>query len=661
MSLRCWRADGRGRRLRRGARPLAAAAAVLIAAGLFSFPLSAAGGRGYARAASPPRAVLTLDDGYNFDHRIVDYLESQDIAASAFVIGSWAQRNPSLLQEMDSLGWDVCNHTMNHPWLTRLTDQEIAAELNACRSVIGSITGQYLPIFRPPGGFIDARVTSVAASLGYAPVMWDFDSMDALSTSLSVQERVSRMVGAAGDGDIFLFHFGGRNTLELVMGVVQGLRERGFVFITLSELYGWKSLIRGGESGPGTAEPALLHYFAEGTTRPGFTQWLLVLNPGSKPATVRANYYSSHEAVFKEYTVPPRRRLSISVAQEVPWQDDVAVVLESSVPVAVERMLYFIRGGGMSGGSLSRSVSEASTTLYFPEGTVRQGFEEYLAVFNPSGIAPARLEVELHGAGEEAVKKAFEVAPLTRFSVRINDMLEQVDHAMTVRSDIPVVAERSEYFVYNNTITGSHSAQGASRPNGRWFFAEGTTRSSFESYLTVFNPCASGTWLELRIFLSDGSMRKESMVMAAGERKTLHLNSYLPADIDYSLSISSLLPVVAERATYFQFHNITGGYCSSGVPEAREHWLFSEGSTARGFSLWLALFNPHGEEQMVNVEFLLGGGKVVERDYLVPAEGRITVDVFAEIGEADEVSIEVTSWVGVVAERSLYFDFSTDR
>jgi peptidoglycan-N-acetylglucosamine deacetylase len=638
----------------RFARKVAVALAMLLAL-LYLLPSSGAGRE--AGAASPPRVVLTFDDGYNFDHRILEYLNSQGITATAFVIGSWAQKNTSLLQEMDSLGWDVCNHTQNHPWLTKLTDQQIVAELNTCQAVIGAATGQYLPLFRPPGGAIDARVTGIAATAGYAPVMWDFDSKDALNAGLSVQDRVNHMVGGAGDGDIILFHFGGRNTLELVMGVVQGLQQKGFGFVTLSELYGWKQLVRGGDSGPGISDAAKRHYFAEGTTRNGYEEWLLVFNPGDVPASIKAKYYSAQGSADTVHTVPPRERLSIYVKDEVSWLDDVSVVLESSVPVAVERMLYFNRGSGYSGGSLSRSINDASRVYFFPEGTVRPGFEEYIAIFNTSAATPARVELELSGPGKEASTSSFDVLPLSRLTLRVNDMAEEGDYSAVVNSSIPVVAERSEYFVYGDTLTGSHSSPGIAQPGVRWYFAEGTTRGFFDNYLIVLNPCAYDTWLEIDMVVSDGSMRRESMRLAAGERKTLHLNAYLPPEVDYSLILSSLLPVAAERSAYFRFHNIAGGYCSQGTPQPRENWLFPEGCTGDGFSEWLALFNPQDQELIVEVEYTLGGAGKVRREYLLPPQGRLTVDVAAESGKANEVSMEVSCEAGVVAERSTYFSY----
>ncbi len=252
-------------------------------------------------------------------------------------------------------------------------------------------------------------------------------------------------------------------------------------------------------------------------------------------------------------------------------------------------------------------------------------------------------------------EEVFNVKPLSRLTVRVNDMVEEGDYAMVVRSSAAVVAERSQYFVYNDTMTGSHCSPGIPQPGGRWFFAEGTTRDSFESYLTVFNPCAYSTWLEVRMYASDGSLTKEHLGLGAGERKTLRLNSYLPADADYSLRVSSLLPVLAERAAYFNAQNVTGGYCVAGTPLPRERWLFPEGCTGQGFTTWLALFNPQEEEQAVTVDYYLGDGEVASREYLLPPEERVTIDVAAEVGSADEVSIEVSSRAGIVAERSMYF------
>ncbi|MDY6796269.1 MAG: polysaccharide deacetylase family protein [Actinomycetota bacterium] len=635
----------------------AALVAMLVAA-ILAVALTLPGEAGTARAASPPRVALTFDDGYGFDHRVLDYLNSQGITATAFVVGAWAQNNTHLLQEMDALGWEVCNHTQTHPWLTKIPDDIIRAELNACQSVISSATGQFQPWFRPPGGFIDDRVRAVISSTGYVPVMWDLDSMDSHGTDIPVQDRVDFMVSAAGDGSNILFHFGGRNTYELVTGVVQGLQERGFCFVTVGELYGWKDQVRGGVSMIGQGDGSPRRYFAEGTTRQGFEEWILVMNPGDKEAELRVGFFSPQGHEEKEYLLSPRDRLSISVNREIPWQDDVSVILECDTSLAAERMLYFNSGSGHSGATISQGADSASTRHYFPEGTVRDGFEEYLAVFNPSGLVEARVSMELYGEGGKSLDTEFALPPYDRLTLRINDFVEEGDYSMVLDSVAPVVAERSQHFVYNNIIAGAHCDSGINEPSGEWFFAEGTTRRFFNSYLTLFNPCLYSTWLKVRFIRSDGAVSQETISLAAGERKTLDINTLLPPDLDYSCHLYSLLPVVAERTAYFQSNNVQGGCCSKGAWEAREHWVFAEGCTSQGFNEWLALFNPGGEETVVTVDYILGEGEDIQHSYYLPPEGRATIDVVAEAGRDSEVSIEVLSERPVVAERSIYFSRS---
>jgi len=627
----------------------AAALAVALLA-ILSPPLS--GTRARAGGETPPRVALTFDDGYNFDHRIVDFLSSQGIRATAFVIGSWAQRNPSLLQELSALGWDVCNHTQNHPWLTRLPDAQVVAELNTCQAVIGSLTGQYLPVFRPPGGFIDARVTAVAAAAGYSPVMWSIDSGDARGVDFSVPERVAYMVNASKEGSVILFHFGGRHTYELVTGLVNGLRERGFCFVTISELYGWKNVVRGGDSGPGTAKPSTFLCFPEGTTRPGFEEWILVFNPGEEEARVRATFVSPRGNAEREYEVPPGARRSLCVNTEFGLQDDVSILLESSQPVVAERMLYSSRGGGLSGGTLSTGLSEPSLLRCFAEGTTREGFQEYLAVFNPSS-SEAELELEIGGAGSDR-KTTVRLPPRQRTTLHVNDMADSGDHSLILRSSTPVFAERSSYFAYQGRITGAAGSTGASRPSQEWYFAEGTTREFFQSYLILYNPCRQDTWVKLDLFTEEGPAGCESMVVRSGERKTVRLDPLLPKGVDFSMRVRSLLPLVAERPTYFQSLNTTGGYCSAGTAAPQREWLFAEGCTTGEFREWLAMFNPFQAEQDVEVT-ILADGREEKRRYSLPPLARVTVDVGGEVGGAVEVSMEVRAPLGVVAERSLYF------
>jgi|GEM_PF-941068 len=619
--------------------------------GMLPTPFGSAPSRAYA--AAPPRVALTFDDGYGLDHRILEFLSSQGIRATAFLIGSWAQRNPSLVKEMDALGWDICNHTQNHTPLTRVPDPQIVAELSACQSVIASLTGQHWPLFRPPGGFIDDRVRAVAAAAGYTTVMWDLDSGDSRGVEYSVAERTAFMVNASRDGSILLFHFGGKHTYELVVGVVQGLKQRGFCFVTVPELFGWKNMVRGGSSGPGMTAPTRRFLFPEGTTRRGFAEWILVFNPNPEEVVVRLDLRSGSESREREYSIPALRRLSINVNREFPGRDEVAAVLEASGEVVAERTVYFNRGSGFTGGFTSPGCTRPSVLHYFAEGAALEGFEEYLSLFNPNP-GDAGAEVELVSGGTSRVQKVV-VPARRRVTLGLKGLAPGAEYSLVVRSDAPLAAERSRYFVFDKLVTGGSVTAGEALPRPEWFFAEGTTREGFNTFLAVYNPCLESTWVVVHARCADGNTAEERFLLPARTRRTLSLDTMLPPGMDFVTQVRSLLPVVAERSFYFRENNVIGGDGSPGTGEPAERWYFAEGCTQDGFSEWLVLENPWKHEQEVGVSYYTENG-TLEKPYLIPAEGKVVVDVSSEVGHCREVSMEVISSCGVVAERSIYFE-----
>ncbi len=180
--------------------------------------------------------AITLDDGYNLDPRILDLLERHHIKSTVFLVGGWARSNPDWVKRMDSAGFEVCNHTLRHPWLTKLPDDQIRYELVEAERIIFDITGKNVHYFRPPGGYYDARVAAVVASLGYKMVMWSIDSADTRYRSVPPETRAANILARVKPGDILLFHFGGYYTYETLSLLIPQLEAQGYRMVTLTEL-----------------------------------------------------------------------------------------------------------------------------------------------------------------------------------------------------------------------------------------------------------------------------------------------------------------------------------------------------------------------------------------------------------------------------------------
>ncbi len=606
-----------------------------------------------AQPVSPPRVALTFDDGYNYDHRIFDYLTSQGIRATCFLIGSWMERNPSSVKEMADRGWEICNHTYHHAPLTKVPDDRIRWEVSACQDVIRRITGQDLPLMRPPGGFIDDRVRAVISSMGFTPVMWSLDSMDARSPAPPLPERISFMVNHSRDGSIILFHLGGRGTLEMVTGVVEGLKRRGFVFVTVGELYGIRSMIRGGDIGTGVPSPAGNWYFAEGTARKGFECWFSIFNPSPEEAKVLVEFFASRGKVSREYRVASGQRITLNANSEVGLDCDFSCLVSSATPVVAERSLYFQRNGGMNGATVGTGSPVLSPRWIFPLGQMGVKLEDYLFIFNP-GQEDTRVQLELYGPGGLSGEKELSVPPEGRASLDLSGSFQGPAATVVLSASRPLAAERACYFDTGGGSGGGFLVPGFTEKMEEWYFPEGTTRFNTRNYLHLFNPNSTADLVEVTLISGEDRVG-EMVTLDPWSVVTLDISRYFPGEErDFSLRLRALLPLVTSRTVFFNDGNALGGSTDPGTTPFNPRSFYAEGCTANGYCQWLVLFNSLERASHVEVVYFLPN-REEHRKYEVGPFSRVTVNVGEEVGAEHEVSIAVNGEAGVCSERALYF------
>ncbi|NPV60241.1 MAG: S8 family serine peptidase [Actinobacteria bacterium] len=312
-------------------------------------------------------------------------------------------------------------------------------------------------------------------------------------------------------------------------------------------------------------------YFAEGTTRSGFEEWLCVLNSGDEEAPVDFTFIMpGGETQEVTHVVPARSRFSLNVNAQVGPDKDVAAKVSSAQTIVVERAMYYRYQGTIEGGSSTLGARHPGTTWYFAEGTTRSGFEEWLTLANP-GDEDATVTVEyLLGAGQgDNLVEEWVVPARSRATINVNLAVgPDKDVSLRVTSDRAVVAERPMYFNYRGSIPGGHNVMGAPSPGTTWYFAEGTTRSGFEEWLTLGNPGDEDATVTVEYLLGagQGDNLVEEWVVPARSRATINVNLAVGPDKDVSLRVTSDRAVVAERPMYFAYgpEGWKGGSCGMG-------------------------------------------------------------------------------------------------
>ncbi|PVG00996.1 putative chitin deacetylase [Serendipita vermifera] len=178
---------------------------------------------------------LSYDDGPSPDTpRLLDYLASQNLHSTFFVVGSRALSRQDILQAEYMQGHQLSVHTWSHPALTTLTNEQIVAELGWTAKIIKDVTGVTPNTFRPPYGDIDDRVRAIGQAMGFTAVIWtgynndNFDTNDwhigagtvSASGVIAAFENILNQATQLDTGFIVLAHDLYQQSVDLAIGYI---------------------------------------------------------------------------------------------------------------------------------------------------------------------------------------------------------------------------------------------------------------------------------------------------------------------------------------------------------------------------------------------------------------------------------------------------------
>lgn len=208
------------------------------------------------------------------------------------------------------------------------------------------------------------------------------------------------------------------------------------------------------------------YYFAEGYTGAGFDEYITIQNPLGAPITVNAEYQlgpGQGGPVNKSYTVPgnSRRTVYVNGPDGVGNNLNVSVHLNSADVFLAERPMYFNYGSGWTGGHCVIGSRHLYAGWFLAEGYTGPGFDEYLCIQNPNGVAAnVTITYYLQGGGTPIVRTQPAIAANSRYTVSVNsDAGTNLSLSAQVESDQGVVVERPMYFDFFGW-TGGHDVVG---------------------------------------------------------------------------------------------------------------------------------------------------------------------------------------------------------
>lgn len=180
--------------------------------------------------------ALTFDGGPSAPTpRLLDFLKQEKIRATFFLQGKGhTDTYPDIVRRMADEGHEMANHTWSHEDLTELTPDGIRAEIEPVQRDIEKATGRAPTLMRPPGGATDDKVSKVMKELGLAQILWSVTAKDYATTDTALIVR--RVLEQTERDGIILLHERYAGTIPAVPTIVRELRNRGYTFVTVSEL-----------------------------------------------------------------------------------------------------------------------------------------------------------------------------------------------------------------------------------------------------------------------------------------------------------------------------------------------------------------------------------------------------------------------------------------
>ena len=206
--------------------------------------------------ALPMKLALTFDDGPDpeWTPTILSILKEKKAPAAFFMIGSAMEAHPGLVQRVLADGHEVGNHTYTHPNLADVAAPAVRLELNATQRLFQALTGRSMRFFRSPylsdaspSDADEIEPIKAAQALGYIEVTANLDTLDWENYTVpEMLALVNRgLVNQNPDlrGNVILMHDSGGDrskTLLLLPQLIDSLRAKGYKFVPLSELGGFK-------------------------------------------------------------------------------------------------------------------------------------------------------------------------------------------------------------------------------------------------------------------------------------------------------------------------------------------------------------------------------------------------------------------------------------
>ncbi len=213
------------------------------------------------------KVALSFDAAWGNDdtRKILDILKKKKVHVTFFMTGGWIEKYPEDVKAIQKAGHELGNHSENHKQMSKLSAEQCKEEIMKPHEKVKELTGVDMKVFRPPYGDYNDTLIDTVKECNYSAIQWDVDSLDWKDYGVDSILNTVLNHKHLGNGSIILCHNGAKYTAEALEQLIDGLQEKGFELVKMSDLIysgnyemdteGRQHLIGDGDNGAETASP----------------------------------------------------------------------------------------------------------------------------------------------------------------------------------------------------------------------------------------------------------------------------------------------------------------------------------------------------------------------------------------------------------------------
>lgn len=180
--------------------------------------------------------AINVDWGEDILPDMLKTLEKENVQATFFVTGRFAEKNPDLVREIAANGHEIGNHGYSHPHPDKLSVEQNQEEIQKTEKILREIGVETALLFAPPYGEFGTNCLQGAENCHYQTIMWSRDTIDWQEPAPDQATLVERIAGKPLENGMIMLMHPKKHTLEALPEIINAIKAQGFSCQKVSEV-----------------------------------------------------------------------------------------------------------------------------------------------------------------------------------------------------------------------------------------------------------------------------------------------------------------------------------------------------------------------------------------------------------------------------------------